>query len=83
MKISTNWLNDYVSSRKTNNQLVDLFTQLGLECTFSEKQFNLNNIVTGKVLSCLKHPNADRLKVCKVDVGAKKILTIVCGFNRS
>jgi len=78
MKISKNWLNDYLSSNKTNEQLVDLFTQLGLECTFHHKKNNLENIVVGKVLTCKKHPNADRLKVCTVDVG-NEVLEIVCG----
>tara|TARA_B100000965_G_scaffold277690_1_gene235501 strand:+ start:3607 stop:5967 length:2361 start_codon:yes stop_codon:yes gene_type:complete len=78
MKISKNWLNEYLSSNKTNEQLVDLFTQLGLECTFYHKKVNLENIVVGKVLACIKHPNADRLKVCSVDVG-NEVLEIICG----
>jgi len=78
MKISLNWLNDYVSTNKSSSQLVELFTQLGLECTYTEKSFKLDNIVVGKVLSCIKHPNADRLKICSVDIGSKT-LEIVCG----
>ena len=78
MKISKNWLNEYLSSNKTNEQLVDLFTQLGLECTFHHKKVNLENIVVGKVLTCTKHPNADRLKVCTVDV-ENEVLEIICG----
>ena len=78
MKISRNWLGNYISSRKSNEDLSDMFTQLGLECTSTELNYNLDNVVIGKVLSCKKHPNADRLKVCEVDVGNDKI-SIVCG----
>ena len=79
MKISRNWLNTYLKSDKTDEKLVDLFTQLGLECTFEKKKTLSNNIVVGKVLSCTKHPNADRLKICKVDLGNNETVEIVCG----
>ncbi len=78
MKISRNWLNDYIVTKKTNEKLVDLFTQLGLECTVEEKKINLKNVVVGKVISCSNHPNADRLKLCEVNIG-DEILSIVCG----
>ena len=79
MKISKNWLNNYLSTKKTNEQLVEFFTQLGLECSFQEKKITLDsNIVVGKVLSCTKHPNADRLKICSVDINSRT-LDIVCG----
>ena len=42
MKISRNWLNDYIISNKTDNELVDFFTQLGLECTVSQYKFNFS-----------------------------------------
>ena len=78
MKISRNWLKNYIISNKSNEDLSEIFTQLGLECTVNEIIFNLENVVVGKVLSCKKHPDADRLKVCKVDVGKEK-LNIICG----
>ena len=78
MKISRNWLSDYIHSDKTDNDLEDQFTQLGLECSVSQIKINLDNVVVGKVIDCIKHPNADRLKICKVDVGTE-VLGIVCG----
>jgi len=79
MKISRNWLNKYITSKKSDTELVDAFTQLGLECT-SEKINSIDsNIVVGEVISCIKHPNADRLKVCEVDIADNELLTIVCG----
>ena len=56
MKISRNWLNNYLVSNKTDEQLVDLFTQLGLECSFDKIEFDFTNIVIGKVEACSKHP---------------------------
>ena len=79
MKISRNWLNNYLISNKKNEELVDLFTQLGLECSYKQIKSLPSNIVVGKVKTCLKHPNADRLKVCTVDIGNNEIIDIVCG----
>jgi len=78
MKISRNWLANYISSDKTNSQLVDLFTQLGLECTVSKYKNNFSDVIIGKVLKCVKHPNADKLKLCEIDLG-DKIEKIICG----
>ena len=79
MKISRNWLNNYIISNRTDDQLVDEFTQLGLECTSSKINSIDSNIVIGKVVKCIKHPNADKLKVCDVDVNDDELLSIVCG----
>ena len=78
MKISRNWLANYISSDKTDIQLVDMFTQLGLECTVSQYKNNFSDVIIGKVLKCVKHPNADKLKLCEIDLG-NKIEEIVCG----
>jgi len=79
MKISRNWLNNYIVSNKTDDQLVNEFTQLGLECTSSKINSIDSNIVIGEIIKCIKHPNADKLKVCDVDVNGDELLSIVCG----
>ena len=79
MKISRNWLSDYIVSNKTDDQLVDDFTKLGLECTFHKNNSIDPNVVVGEVVSCIKHPDADRLKICEVNVSDDNLLTIVCG----
>ena len=79
MKISRNWLNKFIKSKKSDSDLVDAFTQLGLECTSERINSIDSNIVVGKIVSCINHPNADRLKVCEVDIDDNKLLTIVCG----
>lgn len=78
MKISRNWLENYISSDKTDDQLVDMFTQLGLECTVSSYKNNFSGIYVGKVVKCKKHPNADKLKLCEIAVG-NDIKEIICG----
>ncbi len=79
MKISRNWLNNYITSNKSDSELVDAFTQLGLECTSSKINSIDSNIVVGKVTKCIKHPNADKLKVCEVEIRDTETLSIVCG----
>ena len=78
MKISKKWLNDYIFSTSSDNELVDSFTQLGLECTVERISYDFENIVVGNIVSCSKHPNADKLNICKVDIG-NETLDIVCG----
>ena len=78
MKISRNWLNDYIKSNSSDTELVDSFTQLGLECTVELLACEFENVVVGNVVSCIKHPDADKLKLSKIDVG-NEILDIVCG----
>ena len=78
MKISRNWLTNYISSDKTDNQLVNMFTQLGLECTVSHYKNNFSDVLIGKVVKCVKHPNADKLKLCEIDLGSK-VEEIICG----
>lgn len=81
MKISFNWLKQYVSlpdsiSPEEVGEKLKLATVEVEEITSQGK--NLENIVVGKVLSVEKHPQADKLKICQVDVGDEK-LKIVCG----
>ena len=76
MKISRNWLSNFITSDKSDFELIDAFTQLGLECTSSTINSIDSKVIIGKVLSCIKHPNADRLNLCEVDVG-DSVLKIV------
>lgn len=79
MKITTKWLSEYINCDWTWNELVTRLTMSGLEFeNASEVGGDLNSVVVGHILSCEKHPNADRLSICKVDVG-EKTQTIVCG----
>lgn len=84
MKISLNWLSDYIEvSRIDQNELLHHLTDIGLEVGGTEKWESvaggMEGIVIGKVTACEQHPNADKLKVTKVDVGRDDLLPIVCG----
>lgn len=83
MKISYNWLKQYVKTEESPVELSALLTDSGLEVEGLEKYETipggLKGVVTGKVLSCEKHPDADRLTLTTVDVGEKEPLPIVCG----
>ncbi len=79
MKVSLNWLKDYVDIKSKPNQLARELTLRSLEVNTIEKKGELyEKLVVGKVLKVEKHPGADRLSVVKVDMG-KKLLEIVCG----
>jgi len=83
MKISYNWLKNYIHCDLSPQQISDILTSIGLEVEAIEKYENirgaLQGIVVGHVLECEKHPNADKLSVTKVDVGNGVHLNIVCG----
>ena len=83
MKLSYNWLKQYVDIDVSPYDLSDILTNIGLEVEGFEKfqsvKGGLEGIVIGKVLTCEKHPNADKLSITTVDVGGGKILPIVCG----
>ncbi|WP_292009198.1 phenylalanine--tRNA ligase subunit beta [Chryseobacterium sp.] len=83
MKISKNWLKDYISTELKTERIGEFLTDIGLEVEgidkFESIKGSLEGIVVGKVLTCEKHPNADKLKKTTVDVGNGKVLDIVCG----
>ncbi|MDP2088638.1 MAG: phenylalanine--tRNA ligase subunit beta [Flavobacteriaceae bacterium] len=83
MKISYNWLKQFLQLDWEAEKTAELLTNLGLEVegiqTFESIKGNLEGVIVGKVLTCEQHPNADRLKVTTVDIGAAAILQIVCG----
>ncbi|MDD3004131.1 phenylalanine--tRNA ligase subunit beta [Flavobacterium sp.] len=85
MKISYNWLKQFIKTDWTSEQTSTLLTDLGLEVEGVEKfqsvKGGLEGIVVGHVLTCVQHPNADRLKVTTVDIGTGTPIQIVCGAS--
>jgi phenylalanyl-tRNA synthetase beta chain len=83
MKISYNWLKQFIQTDWSSDKTAALLTDLGLEVenvsAFESVKGGLKGIVVGEVLTCEKHPDADRLKVTTVNIGAEKPLHIVCG----
>ncbi len=83
MKISYNWLKQFIKIDWTAEKTSELLTDLGLEVegldVFQSVKGGLQGIVVGQVLTCEQHSNADRLRVTTIDVGAEVPLNIVCG----
>jgi phenylalanyl-tRNA synthetase beta chain len=83
MKISYNWLKQFIQTDKTPQELSLILTDIGLEVesleTVQPVVGGLEGLVIGHVLTCVQHPNADRLRVTTVDVGGADPLQIVCG----
>jgi len=83
MKISYNWLKQFIKTDWTPEKTGELLTDLGLEVEgierFQSVKGALEGIVVGEVLTCVQHPNADRLKVTTVNIGTGDPLQIVCG----
>eukprot|EP01132_Coremiostelium_polycephalum_P000154 gene154-207_t len=83
MKISINWLKEYINLSETPAEIADLLTQSGLEIAHmtssSPTKTDLSKLLIGQVVACSKHPNADRLHCTQVAIGNTKHLSIVCG----
>jgi len=80
MKFSENWLRSWVNPDLSSEELAHLLTMAGLEVEdLAPVAPAFNNVVVAQVLSVEKHPDADRLNVCQVNVGEAEPLTIVCG----
>lgn len=78
MKLSINFLKDYVDVEVDSVTLAEDMTRVGNEYDSAEKLVPSTKLVIGKVLECENHPDSDHLHVCKVDVGTE-VLNIVCG----
>jgi len=83
MRISYNWLKDYIDLTESPDEIARLLTHSGLEVekveAYESIKGGLVGIVIGKVLTCEQHPNADRLRKTTVDIGGETPLNIVCG----
>ena len=80
MQFSEQWLRTWVNPSMTTEQLADTLTMGGLEveeCNPAAPAFS--HVVVGQIVSIEKHPDADKLNVCQVDVGGAELLQIVCG----
>lgn len=83
MKISYNWLSQFIQTSKSPDEISLILTDIGLEVESLEKvqaiPGGLEGLVVGYVKDCVQHPNADRLRITKVDVGQPEELQVVCG----
>ena len=84
MKITTKWLKEHLDTKLNESQIIVKLTEVGLEVESVEKQSgNLDDFIIAKILKAEKHPNADRLKVCDVDIGKGDPVSVVCGASNA
>ncbi|MDX2443302.1 MAG: phenylalanine--tRNA ligase subunit beta [Bacteroidales bacterium] len=83
MKISYNWLKQYIKTDLSTHNLAEILTNTGLEVegieSFESVEGGLKGVVVGEVKSASKHPNSDKLILSEVDLGDGNIVSIVCG----
>ncbi len=83
MKISYSWLKDYLNIDVSLDELSTILTSIGLEVEGIEQwesvKGGMKGVIIGKVLTCERHPDADRLSLTTVDIGGEQPLNIVCG----
>ena len=79
MKITFDWLKDHLETKSKEDKLLEQLTNIGLEVESVENlSAGLDLFKIAKILKTEKHPNADKLKVCDVDIGEQKIVKVVC-----
>ena len=84
MKITTNWLKEHLDTKLNENQIIEKLTDIGLEVESVDSQpGELDKFVIAKILKTEKHPDADRLRVCDVDVGSGNPIKVVCGATNA
>ncbi len=83
MKVSINWLKTYLQINEPTDKIAEMLTDLGLEVegieTTGGLRGNLEGVVVGHVVECAKHPDADKLSLTQVNIGAAELVQIVCG----
>ena len=80
MKFTIDWLKDHLDTKFKDAQILEKLTDIGLEVeSFQSSSLDTDNFIIAKILSTEKHPNADKLKICEVDIGKENTVKVVCG----
>ncbi len=80
MKFTIDWLKNHLDTKFNNNQIIDKLTNIGLEVeSFESSRSEIDSFIVAKIINAKTHPNADRLKLCDVDIGGDKTIEVVCG----
>lgn len=83
MKISWNWLREFIATELPVNKVAEILTDIGLEVEavypYESVKGGLNGLIVGETVEVFKHPDADKLKITKVNIGTGDLLNIVCG----
>ena len=80
MITSLSWLKNHLSTKANLKQVIDRLTEIGLEVeSVKSPNSELDHFIVCKVIKAQKHPNADKLKLCEVDIGKERLVKVVCG----
>ncbi len=80
MRFTIEWLKEHLDTKLNDQKIIDRLTNIGLEVeSFENQSSSLDEFIVAKVINAQQHPNADRLKLCDVDIGQNKIVKVVCG----
>ena len=80
MIITFPWLKEHLKTKAKENEIIDKLTNIGLEVEgVKESSAELSKFKVAKIIKVEKHPNADKLKDCDVNIGAKEVVKVVCG----
>ncbi len=84
MITSLSWLKNHLKTKANLNQVAERLTEIGLEVeNIKSSNINLDNFIICKIIKAQKHPNADKLKLCDVDIGSEKLIKVVCGAQNA
>ncbi len=84
MITSLSWLKNHLATKANSNQIVERLTEIGLEVeNIRSSNVNLDKFIVCKILKSQKHPNADKLKLCEVDIGSGNLVKVVCGAQNA
>ena len=80
MKFTIGWLKEHLDTKYNDNKIIEKLTDVGLEVeSFENVSSELDSFKIAKIINTEQHPNADRLKVCDVDIGQSDTVRVVCG----
>jgi len=80
MKFTIGWLKEHLDTKYKDNKIIEKLTDVGLEVeSFENVSSELDSFKVAKIINAEQHPNADRLRVCDVDIGEKNTIKVVCG----
>ena len=84
MILTLSWLKNHLTTKANINEIVDKLTNIGLEVeTVKENSGFLSDFKIAKILKSERHPNADKLKVCDVNIGGSLVVKVVCGAENA
>ncbi len=80
MKFTIDWLKEHLDTKHSDTKIIEHLTNVGLEVeSFESASSDLDDFLVAKIINSEQHPNADRLRVCDVDVGKDNTVKVVCG----